>query len=157
VTRRDAPSRETGARAGGDPVAPVAIRVPVREEPDVAIARTRARELARREGFSEGRLGALATAVTEVARNIVVHAGKGEVLLAVVEERGRRGILVVARDGARGIPDVELAMRDGYSTRGGGLGLGLPSARRLMDEFTLTSAVGEGTTVTMKKWAHERT
>jgi serine/threonine-protein kinase RsbT len=92
-----------------------------------------------------------------VARNIVVHAGTGEILLAVVEERGRRGILVVARDAARGIPDVELAMRDGYSTRGGGLGLGLPSARRLMDEFTLVTGVGEGTTVTMKKWAHERT
>jgi serine/threonine-protein kinase RsbT len=152
----DARSEDGGVRRGA-PVPAGAIRVPVREESDVAIARVRARDLARREGFPEGRLGALATAVTEVARNIVVHAGAGEVLLAVVAEGGRRGILVVARDAARGIPDVELAMRDGYSTQGGGLGLGLPSARRLMDEFTLVTAVGEGTTVTMKKWAHERT
>lgn len=142
--------------APGDGGSPGAIRVPVREEPDVAVARARARDLARAEGFPEGRLGALQTAITEVARNIVVHAGAGEIVLSVVEERGRRGILVVARDSARGIADVELAMRDGFSTRGGGLGLGLPSARRLMDEFTLESAVGEGTTVTMKKWAHER-
>jgi serine/threonine-protein kinase RsbT len=154
VTRGSGGSGREGAGAEGRPGT---TRVPVREEADVAIARTRARDLARREGFPEGRVGALATAVTEVARNIIVHAGTGDVLLAVVEERGRRGILVVARDAAHGIPDVELAMRDGYSTRGGGLGLGLPSARRLMDEFTLVSAVGEGTTVTMKKWAHERT
>jgi serine/threonine-protein kinase RsbT len=131
-----------------------ALRVPVREEADVAVARGRARELARDEGFSEGRAAAVATAVTEVARNIVVHAGAGEILLAVVEERGgRRGIVVVARDESRGIADVEEAMTDGYSTSDG-LGLGLPSARRLMDEFTLVSEVGRGTTVTMKKWAH---
>jgi serine/threonine-protein kinase RsbT len=131
------------------------IRIPIREEEDVAMARARARELALEEGFREGPAGAIATAVTEVARNIVVHAGPGEILLEVVEDRGRRGIVVVARDEEPGIPNIDDAMTDGYSTSSG-LGLGLPSARRLMDEFTIVSALGEGTTVTMKKWAHAR-
>jgi serine/threonine-protein kinase RsbT len=131
-----------------------AIRVPVREEADVAVARQRARALAVAEGFSEGRAGAVAIAVSEVTRNIVVHAGAGEVWIEAVEDRGRRGVRVVACD-QRGIADVELAMRDGYSTART-LGLGLASARRLMDEFTLVSAVGAGTTITMHKWARER-
>jgi serine/threonine-protein kinase RsbT len=132
---------------------PSSIRVPIREEPDVAIARVRARELALAEGFARAAAEAIATAVTEVARNIVVHAGEGDVVLEAVEERGRRGIVVVARDAEPGIASVEDAMKDGWSTSLG-LGLGLPSARRLMDEFTITSALGEGTTVTMTKWAH---
>jgi serine/threonine-protein kinase RsbT len=126
--------------------------VAVREECDVAIARGAAREIARREGLPVAAVEAVATAVSEVARNIVVHAGVGEVVVEAVLERGRRGVLVVARDDAPGIHDVERAMRDGYST-GDGLGLGLPSARRLMDEFTIESATGRGTTVTMRKWA----
>jgi serine/threonine-protein kinase RsbT len=129
------------------------IRVPIREEPDVAVARGHAQRLAREQGFPEPRAAALATAVSEIARNIVVHAGAGELLLQVVEDRGRRGIVVVARDDHPGIADVAEAMEDGYSTSTG-LGLGLPSARRLVDEFTLVSAPGEGTTVTMKKWVH---
>jgi serine/threonine-protein kinase RsbT len=129
-----------------------AIRVPIREEPDVAVARIRARELACAEGFAAAATEAIATAVTEVARNIFVHAGAGDVLLEAVEERGRRGIVVVARDAAGGLASVEDAMRDGWSTSGG-LGLGLPSARRLMDEFTIASVAGAGTTVTMAKWA----
>lgn len=132
------------------------IRIPIREEEDVAMARARARDLALEEGFRKGPAGAIATAVTEVARNIVVHAGPGEILLEVVEEGGRRGIMVVARDAEPGIPNVDDAMTDGYSTSNG-LGLGLPSARRLMDEFTIVSALGEGTTVTMKKWTQDRT
>ncbi len=131
------------------------LRVPIRDESDVFVARSRARVLALEHGFAEGRAGAVATAVSEVARNIVVHADGGEILLEVEVEvgSGRRAIVVVARDDHPGIRDVEAALADGYSTRAG-LGLGLPSARRLMDEFTLVSAVGEGTTVTMKKWAH---
>jgi serine/threonine-protein kinase RsbT len=129
------------------------LRVPVREEADVAMARKSARELAVSQGFGEGAVGAIATAVSEVARNIVVHARGGEVVLSVVTETGRRGIMVVARDEAPGIPDVELAMRDGYSTAGS-LGLGLASAKRLMDFFVVESARGKGTTVTMKKWEH---
>ncbi len=130
-----------------------AMTIAVREDVDVLVAAARARSLALRERFSEGAAAAIATAVSEVARNIVVHAGAGEILLEVLEERGRRGIGVVARDESPGIGDVDAAMEDGYSTAHG-LGLGLPSARRLMDEFTLVSAVGRGTTVTMKKWAH---
>jgi serine/threonine-protein kinase RsbT len=130
------------------------IVVPIRAEPDVYAARARARALALAQGFREGGAGAVATAVSEVARNILVHAGAGEILLEVAKEGGRRGVVVVARDEDPGIPDLEAAMRDGYST-GGGLGLGLSGARRLMDEFQIVSAVGEGTTVTMKKWAHE--
>lgn len=130
------------------------IRVPVREEVDVSVARRRARELALREGFREGRAAAVATAVSELAWNIVRHAGAGEVLLEVVTERGRRAVVVVARDGHPGIADLEAAMRDGHSTRGG-LGMGLPSARRLSDEFTIDSALGRGTTVTLKKWADD--
>jgi serine/threonine-protein kinase RsbT len=127
--------------------------VTLREEADVPLARIRAQELAARQGFPESRAAALATAVSEVAWNIVLHAGMGEILLAVTEERGRRGIVVIARDEKPGIRDVAGAMEDGRSTSRG-LGLGLPSARRLMDEFTLASAVGAGTTITMKKWAH---
>lgn len=133
---------------------PAQIIVPIREEPDVFVARRRARELALEEGFRESGAGAIATAVSEVARNILLHAGAGEILLEVAKERGRRGVVVVARDKDPGIPDIEAAMRDGYST-GSGLGLGLSGARRLMDEFQIVSGVGEGTTVTMKKWAHE--
>jgi serine/threonine-protein kinase RsbT len=129
------------------------IRIAIREEWDVAVVRKQVRELALQEGFPENRMGALATAVSEVARNIVVHAGAGEVILAAVSEHGRRAIVVVARDDHPGIADVEESMRDGYST-GLGLGLGLPGAKRLMDEFTLESEVGKGTIVTMKKWAH---
>jgi serine/threonine-protein kinase RsbT len=128
--------------------------VAIRHEADVAVARARARELAVREGLSEARAAALATAVSEVARNILVHAGDGEVVLSPVEEAGRRGLQAVARDEHRGIADVEAAMTDGYST-GGGLGLGLPSARRLVDEFSIVSGIGEGTTVTLKKFAHD--
>ena len=122
----------------------------------MVMARKSARELALREGFSEGKVGAIATAVSEVARNIAVHAGAGEILLAAVVERGRRGVVVVARDDHPGIADVDEAMRDGHSTGSTrSLGLGLPSARRLMDEFTIVSELGKGTTVTMKKWAHD--
>lgn len=127
------------------------LRVAIREEPDVVIARKYARQLALAEGFVQGAVEAIATAISEVARNIVIHASSGEVLLGVVKDEGRRGIVVVARDDGPGIPDIARAMYDGFST-GQGLGLGLSSARRLMDEFDLKSELGAGTTVTMKKW-----
>jgi serine/threonine-protein kinase RsbT len=126
-------------------------RVPIREEVDVAIARLRARELALAHGFPAAPAAAIATAVTEVARNIVVHAVAGEIVLELVEEPGRRGIVVIARDAQPGIASVDDAMRDGFSSSGG-LGLGLPGARRLMDEFSIVSAPGAGTTVTMRRW-----
>ncbi|MBI4263460.1 MAG: anti-sigma regulatory factor [Acidobacteria bacterium] len=131
---------------------PLRVRLPVSEELDVVLARTCGRELALQQGFREAATGAIATAISEVARNIIVHAGTGEIVLEVVEGRGRRELVVLARDRGPGIPDLHRAMEDGYSTAGG-LGLGLSSARRLMDEFGVVSTVGKGTMVTMKKWA----
>lgn len=103
-------------------------------------------------GFSGSDLTMISTAISELARNIVKYAGgKGEVVLSLIREGGRAGIMVVARDSGPGIPDIDLAMRDGYTT-GSGMGLGLPGARRLMDDFAISSQVAEGTTVVMKKW-----
>jgi serine/threonine-protein kinase RsbT len=136
------------ARGGPPP-----LRISIRSEADVAAARARARMLALQQGLAEAGACAVATAVSEIAWNIVVHAGRGEVLLAPAVKSGRRGVIAVARDRAPGIADVARAMEDGFSTRRG-LGLGLSAARRLMDEFEIESAVGAGTTVTMRKWAH---
>jgi serine/threonine-protein kinase RsbT len=126
-------------------------RVPIREEVDVAMARKHARQLGSRAGLTRAPTEALATAVSEIARNIVVHATRGEMSFRLVEERERREIVVVARDRGPGIPDPEQAMRDGYSTVKG-LGLGLSGARRLVDEFKLVSVAGRGTTVILVKW-----
>jgi len=126
------------------------IRIPVRADPDVVLARQAAREIAARVGFSRTELTVIATAVSEVARNIVRFADVGEVVVELLAEP-RPGVRVVARDTGPGIPDVERALTDGYSSYHG-LGLGLPGARRLMDEFALVSARDQGTTVTMIKW-----
>jgi serine/threonine-protein kinase RsbT len=125
-------------------------RVPIQEEADIAIARILSRELAAQQGLPPSAIEALATAVSEIASNIVLHAGAGEILFGGLNTHG--GVVVVARDRGPGIPDLELAIQDGYSTKNG-LGLGLASARRLMDEFELVSTVGEGTVVTMMKRA----
>jgi serine/threonine-protein kinase RsbT len=102
-------------------------------------------------GFSGSDLTVVATAISEIARNIVEYAMRGEIVLALAREGENLGIVVVARDSGPGIVDVALAMQDGYSTNRS-LGLGLPGARRLMDEFDVDSEPGRGTTVTMKKW-----
>lgn len=128
------------------------LRVSIEHEADIVTARQKGRELAASRGLSITDQTLLATAISEVARNIVVYARRGEVILAPVEDRGRRGVMVVASDEGPGIANPELAMRDGWST-GQSLGLGLPGAKRLMDEFELATAVGHGTRVTMKKWA----
>jgi anti-sigma regulatory factor (Ser/Thr protein kinase) len=129
------------------------IRISIHADSDVVLARQAVRELAERLGFSRTELTVIATAVSEVTRNIVRFANAGEVVVEIVEGR-RRGIRVVARDTGPGIADVERAMSDGYSTYNG-LGLGLPGARRLMDEFAIVSEVGRGTTVTMSKWCRK--
>ena len=126
-------------------------RVGIDHEADIVAARQKGRELATRAGFPPSDATLIATAISEVARNIVVYAERGEVLLELVREGARRGIRIVARDRGPGIPDVELALRDGYST-GRTLGLGLPGARRIVDDFEIVSEVGRGTTVTMWKW-----
>ena len=129
----------------------IVFRLSLSRDSDVAEARLRVRELGARLGFAVSAIEALATATSEVARNVVVHAGEGELLLGVVEDEGRTGIVVIARDDGPGIGDVEKAMQDGFSTAGS-LGLGLPGARRLVHAFDLRSAVGQGTTVTLTHW-----
>lgn len=130
---------------------PAEFSVPIGSDTDVVLARQRGRELAAALGFSSTDQTLLATAISEVARNIVTYAGSGTIILSSIEEDGHRGILIVARDTGPGIPNPELAMRDGYST-GNSLGVGLPGTRRLVDSFELESSVGVGTTVTLKKW-----
>jgi serine/threonine-protein kinase RsbT len=127
-------------------------RIPIRADVDIVTARQECRRVAATLGFSSGDLTVIAAAVSEVARNILAYAAQGEMDIGLVEKNGRRGVLVVARDGGPGIPDVALALQDGFSTSGS-LGLGLPGARRLMDEFEINSEVGKGTIVTMRKWA----
>jgi serine/threonine-protein kinase RsbT len=127
------------------------IHVPISSDADIVIARQQGRALAERVGFTGSNLAVVATAISEVARNIVEYAKRGEIILKVANQAGRQGLTVIARDQGPGIPDIALAMQDGYSTARG-LGLGLPGARRLMDEFEIVSKVGRGTTVTVKKW-----
>lgn len=127
------------------------VRVPINSDEDIVTARRTGRVLASEAGFPSSDLTLIATAISELARNIVLYAEYGEVVIRLEEVSGRTGIVVVARDEGPGIPDVEHAMQDGYSTSGG-LGLGLPGTKRLMDEFEIESEVGRGTVVTVKKW-----
>ena len=102
-------------------------------------------------GFSTGGATLIATAISELARNIVSYARKGEITIKLVNGLNRQGISIIATDDGPGIPDIRQAMRDGFSTSGS-LGLGLPGVRRLMDEFEITSQPGRGTIVAVKKW-----
>jgi serine/threonine-protein kinase RsbT len=127
------------------------VHVPIERETDIVTARQKGRELANALGFSTTDQTIIALAISEIARNIVSYAQRGDVTLSRVESAERRGIMIVARDEGPGIADIALAMRDGYSSARS-LGVGLPGAKRVMDEFDLTSTLGQGTTVTMKKW-----
>ena len=127
------------------------IRVAIRSDADVVTARQEARTMGAALGFSSTDLTLLATAISEIARNITTYAGEGEVTLRVRNETGRTGIEVVATDEGPGIANVELAMQDGYTT-GNGLGLGLPGTRRLVDDFELDTSPGAGTRIRIVKW-----
>jgi serine/threonine-protein kinase RsbT len=127
-------------------------RIAIASENDIVTARRRGRELAAEGGFSGSDLTVIATAIAELARNIVAYARAGEMTLRVVRRGDRSGLIVIARDEGPGIDDVSLVMQDGFST-GRSLGLGLPGAKRLMDEFEIASELGRGTTVTMTKWS----
>jgi len=127
------------------------IRVAIRTDADVVTARQEARTMGAALGFSSTDLTLLATAISEIARNITTYAGQGEVTLRVRNETGRAGIEVVATDEGPGIANVELAMQDGYTT-GNGLGLGLPGTRRLVDDFELDTTPGAGTRIRLVKW-----
>lgn len=126
-------------------------RQAIRDESDLVVARRRARELATAQGLSGVAVEALAIAVTEVAWNIIVHAGNGELLFGAIVNAAGRGVVVIARDAGPGIADIPQAMQDGFSTKSG-LGDGLSGARRLVDEFEIESRPGVGTTVTLRKW-----
>jgi serine/threonine-protein kinase RsbT len=127
------------------------VRVAIDHDADIVTARQRGRDLAVQVGFAGGDLTVIATAISEVSRNIISYASRGEIILQAAEDRSRRGIVIIAHDSGPGIRNIEDAMRDGFSTANS-LGLGLPGARRLMDDFAIESTVGHGTTVTMKKW-----
>lgn len=130
---------------------PGEIRIPIASDSDVVSARQKGRSLAAECGFGSGDQTVIAAAISEIARNILMYAHRGEVTFALVQNGERDGLVVVARDQGPGIPDIGRAMQEGYSTSHG-LGLGLPGARRLMDDFEVVSKPGEGTTITLKKW-----
>jgi serine/threonine-protein kinase RsbT len=127
------------------------IRVAINSDQDIVTARQKGRALATGLGFATGDATLIATAISELARNIVSYARRGEITLKIVDGPGRQGISVIASDDGPGIPDIRQALRDGFSTSGS-LGLGLPGVRRLMDEFEITSQPGRGTIVAVKKW-----
>ena len=128
------------------------VRVPVRDESDLVVARRRVREACTRQGLSSTATEALAIAATEIARNMLAHALGGALWVEPLRERARHGVGVTAMDDGPGIPDIARAMQDGYSTAGT-LGLGLPGAKRLVDEFEIESEPGRGTTVRLRQWA----
>jgi len=130
------------------------VRVPIVYDTDIVAARTEGRRLALELGFSKTDATLVATAISEVARNILVHAREGVITISGLLDEDIAEITVVASDEGPGIRDIDLALRDGYSTAGG-LGLGLPGVRRLMDEFIIASEDGKGTEVTLTKW-HRR-
>jgi serine/threonine-protein kinase RsbT len=127
------------------------IRVGINSDQDIVVARQKGRAMANELGFSPGDATLIATAISELARNIVSYARKGKITLKMVNGLNRQGIAVTASDEGPGIPDIRQALRDGFSTSGS-LGLGLPGVRRLMDEFEIDSRPGQGTTVAVKKW-----
>jgi serine/threonine-protein kinase RsbT len=118
---------------------------------DIVTARERGRALAAQVGFSGSDLTVIATAICELARNIIDYATSGAIELEPVERSGRAGIMIVARDRGPGIADLQRALAAGYAS-GPGMGLGLPGVRRIMDEFEVASLPGAGTTVTVRKW-----
>jgi serine/threonine-protein kinase RsbT len=128
-------------------------QVSVSSVADIVIARQKGRTLASELGFEGSDLTMIATAISEIARNIVDHAKRGIITFAPIHESSSRGILIVARDEGPGIRDLHRAMQYGFSSRNG-LGVGLPVAKWLMDDFKIQSQVGKGTVVTMKKWLH---
>ncbi len=127
------------------------IRVSINSDQDIVLARQKGRTLALDTGFSSGDATLIAAAISELARNIVSYARRGQITLTLVNSTSRQGLMITASDQGPGISDIRQALRDGFSTSGS-LGLGLPGVRRLMDEFHISSELGRGTTVVAKKW-----
>lgn len=129
----------------------VDIRLEIRSTIDIVTARQQGREIAMEMGFPASEITLIAAAISEIARNILDHAKRGEVTFTVTHRGNDRCLQVVAQDEGPGIPDVARAMQYGYSSRGG-LGVGLPGAKWLMDDFEIESVIGKGTKITMRKW-----
>ena len=128
-------------------------RIPIQSDLDIVEARQQGRTMASQLGFTSSELTLVATAISELARNIVAYASRGEIALKLVNHSEKKGIVVIASDEGPGIRDVSLALQDGYSTSRS-LGMGLPGVRRLMDEFEIETTLGQGTKVTVKKWTN---
>jgi len=127
-------------------------QIPINSDKDVVAARQEGRAVALLAGFSVSEATLIATAISELARNIVSYASRGSITLKPLNgSNGSRGVTIIASDSGPGITDIAQALRDGFSSSGG-LGLGLPGVRRLMDEFEIDSQPGAGTTVTVTKW-----
>ena len=122
---------------------------------DIVEARKAGHQLALDLGFTLTDVTMIATAISEIARNITSYAGRGAIRVAVEDREGRKALVIRAEDDGPGIADIERALEDGYST-GRGLGLGLPGARRLMDRLVVESARGRGTVIEMWKWVPAR-
>lgn len=129
------------------------IDVPVCKDSDVVTARQQGRELARQVGFSPVEATLIATAISELARNIVLYAKHGTMSMAATRDGNRTGVAITFRDEGPGIPDVPRALIGGYTTSGG-MGLGLSGVRRIMDAMDVESQLGKGTTVTVRKWLY---
>jgi len=127
------------------------IKVPINSYEDVVIARQSVRKIMEKMGYSLIDQTKTITAVSELARNIVIHAGKGYMLVTIIQKNNRRGITCEFKDSGPGIADIEKSMQGGYSTVKS-LGLGLSGSKKLSDDFSITSSIGKGTTVSITKW-----
>jgi serine/threonine-protein kinase RsbT len=125
-------------------------KIPINAEIDVVAVRRRVRELSAKLGFSLVDQTKTVTAASELARNTMIHGGGGQMLLESLNGP-RTGLRLIFEDTGPGIPDVELALRDGFTT-GSGLGLGLGGAKRLMSDFEISTRVGQGTRITITRW-----
>lgn len=127
------------------------IIIKIQNEWDIVAARQEGRQLAKKMGFGEVDQARIATSISELARNIILYASKGKIILQTTQSNTKKGIQVSAIDHGPGIKDITLALSDGYTTSNG-LGSGLPGVKRLMDEFSITSKIGEGTIIETRKW-----
>lgn len=122
-------------------------------ESDIVKARQTGRDLSRKMGFSLTDQARITTGISELARNILLYAGSGEIKIRIIELNGQKGIEIIAEDKGPGIKNIKQAMLDGFSTSKG-LGMGLPGTKRLMDELFINSTIGIGTQVITRKWAN---
>jgi serine/threonine-protein kinase RsbT len=125
--------------------------VKIINEWDIVAARQLGRNVAKELGFGTVDQARITTAISELARNIYLYAGQGEITIEKIENGVKKGMTIISRDAGPGIPDLRKVMEDGFSTSGG-LGAGLPGVKRLMDEFSIESATGEGTLIQSVKW-----